>query len=410
MQNSLKAHYRLLLGLDKSWQVTDVSLDVAAKRVTLSLEHLGGRVVCPECSAACSLKDHAEERQWRHLDTMQFETILKARVPRCQCEKCGVKTAGVPWADKHSRFTLMFEAFAIDVLIASGSVKSAAALLGLGWDSTHGIMERAVKRGLAVRDLDGIRYAGIDEKSFGRGQDYVSVMTDGDNSRVIDVVPGRTEESADKLWDSLTIGQRKGIAAVSLDMWRAFENSAQTHAPQAAIVYDKFHIAKYLNEAVDKVRRKEHKQLLAEGDTRLTGTRSLWLHSPENLDEPRLEEFTALRKQQLETSRAWGLKDYFRWFWMHPDATTAQEFFDDWYSWAIRSRLAPMKKVARMLKSRLPNILTWFQHPISNAVSEGFNSRIQNLKSNARGFRSFENYTTRILFFCGKLTLKPTLK
>ena len=134
------------------------------------------------------------------------------------------------------------------------------------------------------------------------------------------------------------------------------------------------------------------------------------LHSPENLDEPRLEEFTSLRKQQLETSRAWGLKDYFRWFWMHPDAKTAKEFFDDWYSWAIRSRLAPMKKVARMLKSRLPNILTWFQHPISNAVSEGMNSRIQNLKSNARGFRSFDNYKTRILFFCGKLNLKPTLK
>jgi len=405
--NSLKAHYRTLLGLDESWTVADVELGVPEKRVTIALEFVGECVVCPECGAECSLKDHAAERQWRHLDTMQFETILTARAPRSSCDQCGVKTIAVPWAGKHSRFTLMFEAFAIDVLVAAGSVTSAAALLGLGWSSTHTIMERAVERGLAVRELDGIRYLGIDEKSFGRGQDYVSVMTDPESSRVIDVVPERTEEAADQLWQSLSAEQRAAVEAVSIDMWQAYENSVRSNAPAAEIVYDKFHIAKYLNEAVDKVRRAEHKQLQAEGDDRLTGTRQMWLFHPENLNETRNEQLASLKDQQLRTARAWGIKDYFRWFWANTDATSARDFFDDWYAWAIRSRLDPVKKVARMLKDRLDNILTWFRHPISNATAEGFNSRIQSIKSNARGFRNFTNYRTRILFFCGKLKLKP---
>ena len=407
LMDSLKAHYRALLGLDECWNVTGVCLDIAAKQVSIDLEFVGNRGICPECSGDCSLKDHAPQRQWRHLDTMQFETILSATVPRTACDQCGVRTIAVPWAAKHSRFTLMFEAFAIDVLVAAGSVKSAAELLRLGWGSTHTLMQRAVERGLAARELDGVRYVGIDEKSFGRGHDYVSVMTDPESSRVIDVVPERTEAAANSLWESLSESQRAAVAAVSIDMWQAYENSVRTHAPAAEIVYDKFHITKYLNEAVDQVRRAENKQLRSEGDDRLSGTRQLWLYHPENMDDSRNDQLAALRNQQLKTARAWGIKDYFRWFWVSRDAEEAQEFFAEWYAWAIRSRLAPVKRVARMLKSRLANIVTWFRHPISNATAEGFNSRIQSIKSNARGFRNFNNYRTRILFFCGKLKLKP---
>ena len=140
---------------------------------------------------------------------------------------------------------------------------------------------------------------------------------------------------------------------------------------------------------------------------RLRSRFSVW--TTENMDDSRNDQLAALRNQQLKTARAWGIKDYFRWFWVSRDAEEAQEFFAEWYAWAIRSRLAPVKRVARMLKSRLANIVTWFRHPISNATAEGFNSRIQSIKSNARGFRNFNNYRTRILFFCGKLKLKPLL-
>jgi len=302
----------------------------------------------------------------------------------------------------------MFEVFAIEVLQASSSVSAAATLLGLGWDSVHAIMERAVERGLERRQVDNVTQVGIDEKSFGRGQDYVSVMTDLDGSRVLEVVPGRDEESADKLWDSLPAEQIAKIEAVSIDMWQAFENSVRSHAPQAAIVHDKFHISKHLNEAVDKVRRQEHKSLKKEDDQRLTGTKHLWLFNPENIRDSRKEEFESLKNQELKTARAWAIKESFRWFWSYCYAGHARNFFKDWYSWASRSRLEPITKVAKMIKGRLENVLTYFKHRITNAMSEGYNSRIQAIKANARGFKNFDNYRTRILFFCGKLRLNST--
>ena len=408
--DALNLHYRQLLCLDENWNVSGVALSTEDKRVVISLEHVGIAVCCPQCQAEGPLKDHAPLRRWRHLDTMQFETILEARVPRVNCSQCGVKTVAVPWAAKHSRFTLLFEAFVIEVLQAASCTSRAAALLGLGWDSVHDIMRRAVERGLERRSVDEVKHLGIDEKSFGRGQDYVSLMTDLTESRVLEVVPGRDEAAAGALWESLPEDQRQQVEAVAIDMWQAFENSVQTHAPQADIVHDKFHIAKHLNEAVDKVRRQEHKALKQEGDERLTGTKQLWLFHPDRIHEHRQEEFEALKEQQLKTARAWALKEHFRWFWSYCYAGLAKKYFDDWYAWASRCRLKPMVKVAKMIKKRLANVLTYFKHRITNATSEGFNSRIQSLKSNARGFRNFDNYRIRILFFCGKLKLKPILK
>ena len=409
MDESLKGHYARLLGLGADWRVVRVDLAMDQKRVTIRLEHCGGPVACPECGNACTLHDHAQERTWRHLDTMQFETLLVAREPRCRCAACGVKTITPSWTDKHSHFTLMFEALAIDVLRASASLKAGAELLGLSWDQTQGIMNRAVERGLKRRELTGVKHVGLDEKSFGKGQDYVTTLTDLDGARVLEVVPGRTEADANKAWKTLPASQREGIEAAAIDMSAAYEKSVRANAPHADIVHDKFHVAKLLNESVDQVRRQEQKSLKAEGDKRLTGTRQLWLFAVENLDEERTGRLEALRRGDLRTGRAWAIKEYFRWFWQQEDEESGAEQFHDWYSWAIRSRLQPVKRVARTLKERLPNLLTWFAHRITNALSEGFNSVIQNLKANARGFRNFRNYRTRILFFCGKLELKPAL-
>ena len=405
--SKLTEHYRQLLGLDASWEVSEVSLSLEEKRVEIALVHRGGRVICPECDAKCSIADHAPERTWRHLDTMQFETVLRARTPRTKCKTCGVKTTTVPWAGKHSRFTLMFEAFAIEVLQACGNVKSAAGLLGLDWDSVHRMMERAVERGLACRELDSLQYAGIDEKSFCSGHSYVSILTDLTGHRVLEVVEDRTEEATDKLWKSLTDKQKGQIKAVAVDMWPAFANSIETNVPQAEIVHDRFHISKHLNDGVDKVRRQENKNLVKEGDERLKGTKHSWLFNPENMSEDRWIDFDALKEQELKTSRAWAIKEQFRWFWEYSYAENARKFFKQWYGWATRSQLKPITKVAKMLKKHLENTLTYFRHGITNAMSEGFNSRIQSIKSQARGFRAFENYRTRILFYCGKLKLMP---
>jgi transposase len=407
VMSKLTEHYSLLLGLDAAWEVSDVSLSLEENRVEILVTHVGGRVTCPECDGDCTIADHAPERTWRHLDTMQFETRLRARVPRANCKACGVKTTSVPWAGKHSRFTLLFEALAIHVIQACGNVKAAAGLLGLDWDSVHRIIERAVERGLERREVESLQYVGIDEKSFGRGHNYISLLVDLTGARVLEVVEGRTEEATDGLWKDLADEDKEQIEAVAVDMWPAFANSIATNAEQADIVHDRFHISKHLNDAVDKVRRQEHKELKKLGDDRLTGSKQWWLFNEENLSEDRRSEFEALRDQELKTSRAWAIKELFRCFWEYRYAGNARKFFNRWYGWATRSQLKPIIKVAKMLKRHLDNILTYFRHRITNAMSEGFNSRIQSIKSQARGFRAFNNYRTRILFYCGKLKLLP---
>ncbi len=356
----LSRHYHQLAGLNSDWAISHVQLDVQSQTLTLSLEFVGTRVVCPECGAECSMRDHAAERKWRHLDAMQFQTTLIARIPRCSCDRCGVKTISVPWTEKHSRFTLLFEACAM-----------------------------------------------IDGNRFGAGQGYVSVMTDIDQSRVLEVTADRTTDASDTLWKTLSEEQRSKVKPVCMDKWQAYETSTERNVPQARIVHDRLHVAKSLNEAVDKVRRTEHRELQRDGDDRLKGVRQILLFNPENVGGEKDEELAALRKSTLATGRAWSLKEMFRFFWQETDAVGGRAFFQSWYASAIRGRFDPVREVARMLKTRLDRILTWFASPISNGVAEGFNSRIQSIESAACGFRIFEHYRIRILFYCGKLSLKP---
>jgi transposase len=408
MDNELQKHYALLLGIGSPWEVKGVELKLADKQVDIELGwQWGAAAKCPECGRECSIHDRAPERTWRHLDTMQFTTLIRARTPRSNCPEHGVKTMQVPWAAPQGRFTLLFERFAVDVLLACASVSQACELLGLGWEAVHEIMRRAVERGLERRQLVQLKHLGMDEKSFKRGHSYITLLSDLEQSRVLDVVEERTAAAAEQLWATLTPEQKQSVEAVAVDMWEPFIQSIQQAVPEADIVHDKFHVSKYLGEAVDKVRRQEHKELLAQGDETLKGTRQLWLYNPQNFSPEQRKEFAELKDQQLKVARAWAAKELFSKFWEYQEEGWARRFFKDWFGWVSRSRLKPMTDVAGMLKRHLENLLTYLKHHITNAVTEGLNSKIQSIKSAARGFRNFKNYRTRILFFCGKLNLYP---
>jgi len=408
MDSELQKHYALLLGLGSPWEVKDVALKLAEKKVEIELGwQWGADAKCPECGRECSLHDSAPERTWRHLDTMQFITVIRARTPRANCPEHGVKTMAVPWAAPQGRFTLHFERFAVEVLLACANVQAGCELLGIGWETAHEIMKRAVARGLERRQLDQLKHLGLDEKSFKRGHSYITLLTDLEQARVLEVVEDRTAQAAGKLWDPLSPAQKAAVEAVAVDLWEPFIQSVRAQVPAADVVHDKFHVSKYLNEAVDKVRRQEHKELLAQGDETLTGSRQLWLYNPQNHSAEQASEFAALKELNLKVARAWAAKELFTQFWQYQAAGWARRFFKDWFGWISRSRLKPMIAVARMLKRHLENLLTYLKHRITNAVTEGLNSKIQSIKSAARGFRNFQNYRTRILFFCGKLDLYP---
>jgi len=181
------------------------------------------------------------------------------------------------------------------------------------------------------------------------------------------------------------------------------------HVPEAGgkIVSDKFHITQHLAKAVDQVRRAENKRLRAAGDERLKGTKYQWLTHPARFSRQAWREFRALREADLKTARAWALKESLMRLFEYRYTGAARRFFEMWSGWASRCRLAPMIRVARMLRGRLANVLTYLKHRVTNAVSEGLNARIQWVKATARGFRNQQNFIHAIYFHCGGLDLDP---
>jgi len=407
--HDLCRHYELLLGVEGPWQVQGVELDLEAKRVEIRLVVKAGHALtCGRCGQRAPGYDAGEERRWRHLDTMGFETQLCARVPRVNCPTHGVNTLRVPWAERNQRFTLMFEAFAIKVLEACATIQQAAELLRLDWRAVQAIMTRAVTRGLARRAQEALPYVGLDEKSFRRGQSYVSVMVDIGRGRVLEVMDGSDTAAARRLWAQYPAAQRQAVQGVAMDLSSAFMTATAEAVPHAEQVYDRYHLMELMVRAVDLVRRQEHRYLLRQGDKCLTGTRALWLFNPQHLAVPQQERLQQLRARAEQTGRAWAIKELLQELWRQPDEAHGRALFNEWYAWAIRSRLYPVKRVAKTFKLYLRGILAWFRHRITNAVTEGLNSTIQALKSMARGLRLFPHYRARILFYCGKLDLYPS--
>ena len=401
--------YQQLQGLTEPWRVEEATLRVAAREVEVRVgctETLWG---CPECQQRMHVHDY-EERRWRHLATCQFPTIIVARVPVMQCPEHGCQTVAVPWAEPYARCTRLFERLVIDVLLEC-SITGACAILGLSWDEADGIKQRAVQRGLARKVPAVMPRLCVDEKGLGGGQNYLTVVAQvtAQQTTVEYVAEERTQASLDGFWAGLTPAQLAGVEAVAMDMWQPYVRSTLAHLPAAAskIVHDPFHLVAYLNGAVNEVRRQEHRRLQAAGDATLTGTRQWWLYGLENVPPAVEPHFQTLRQLNLQTARAWGIKEVFRSFWLCADVPQARTYFANWYAWAIRSRLAPVKKVARMCKKHLPNILTFFVHRLTNGPLEGLNNKIQGLIKKAYGYRNKARFKADPFFHLGGLDLYP---
>jgi transposase len=405
-----KELYQQILGLNSPWTVSDVELDHKESEIRVKVDHPPGeKFCCPDCEAKLSCHDHTEERRWRHLDSCQFKTILIARIPRVKCPQHGVKNVSVPWAEKHSRFTIMFERFAIDVLLATQTVKGAMSILGTKWDQTWNIIVRAVRRGKQRKQVMAMPRIGIDEKAFKKGHSYITLLYDLDNSTVEAISEGNDADAAKACFSELSEEQIEAVEAIAMDMSAAYVKATKETIPlaESKIVHDRFHVMQLATKAVDKVRRGEHKKLKSEGDGRLTHSRYLWLKSQENLTENQRDLFEDAYTQQLETGKAWAYKEMLRDLWHHDDAASATDYFNDWYKRVIHTKLTPMKTVARSIKERLVNVVSYCTHRITNAVAEGMNSKIMSIKRRVGGFRNVGNFKTAIFFYCGGLELYP---
>lgn len=352
----------------------------------------------------------SEQRRWRHLDSCQFKTLVVADVPRVKCEVHGTQMVQVPWAEPRSRFTALFERLAIDVL-GECSTSAACEILRVSWDEADGIKQRAINRGLRRRRPEPIKRVCVDEKSVGWGHQYVTVVScaDGPRARVLAVEDGREEESLSRFWKTLTPQQRAGVETVAMDMWEPFWKSTVEYVPGAAekIVYDNFHLARYMNRAVDEVRRTERLFQDATGQDILKGTRQLWLYGVENVPRRWASRFKALRQVATKTARAWKVKELLRSFWSCENETDALAFFCQWCREGMATRLEPVKKVVRLFRKYWSNIVTYFRYHLSNAASEGLNNRIQQVIQKACGYRNRDRFKRDVLFHLGGLQLYP---
>jgi len=293
------ALYQYLLGLQSPWTVSRVNLDLNKQRVDVWAEHSEeAKWLCPHCAETLPLYDHAEERTWRHLDSCQFQTYLHASIPRVTCGKHGVVQVLVPWAAPRSRFTLLFERLAIDVLHQC-DVSGATRILRISWDEAWGVMQRAVTRGRARKQARTVRRIGVDEKAAAKGHKYLTLVCDLDEGTVEHIAEDRKQESLDSYYAGLTQEQLDGIEAIAMDMWEPYIQATRAQVPEAddKIVFDRFHVMGYISKAVDTVRKQEHRDLMASGDETLKGSKYLWLYSREHVPERRRDECAALRRQ-----------------------------------------------------------------------------------------------------------------
>jgi transposase len=400
--------YAQILGVHAPWQVTAVELRIEAGEVEVSVDHTTPEsLVCPECGRRARRYD-TRKRSWRHLPTCQYRTVLSAEVPRVRCSEHGVKTIGVPWSDPGSGFTALFEALIIDWRLAANT-SAVAKLLGLTWDEVDGVMQRAVRRGLDRRELTPARCIGVDETSFQKRHEYVTVVADLEKGVVHHVSDGQDSAALESYYGSLSSEALAAIEQVAMDMSAAYIAATEKALPEAhsKIAFDKFHVAMNLGKAVDQVRRDERRRLVEMGDSTLKGTLHLWRVHPDRLTPDQVARLKTLARVAKQTARAWEPKELAMMVWDCSSKQDAEEFFEAWYKRAIRSRLRPVRRIAKTLRKNLYGVLNAIVSGVTNARLEGINNVIQGLKRSARGFRNRERFRTAIYFHLGGLSLYP---
>jgi transposase len=400
----MSALFTLALGLQAPWKVAGLTFDQTASRLDLRVDFAAGSTFpCPECQAASKVHDTAE-KTWRHLNFFQHQTYLSARQPRVDCASHGVKLVAVPWARPGSGFTLMFEAFVL--LLAQNMPMAAVARVVREHDTRlWRIVKHHVEDGLSRLDLSGVRRVGLDETSRARGHDYLTLFVDADAARVIGIVLDRSAEvvAEFKEWFVERGGDPERVTDFSLDMSPAYIKGVAESFPKAKQTFDKFHVIKLANDAVDEVRREEQRTLKA---PELKKTRFLFLRNEKNLSEAQKERLDAARAVARKTSRAYFHRETLQELYRQPDATAAAAFFKRWHRGASRCRLKPVRRVAKTLKDHLAGLLRWFDSRVTNALLEGFSSLVQAAKAAARGYRNANYMALMIYLRLGKLDLR----
>jgi transposase len=396
-----------VLALPEPWVIVGAELDKARMKVEVRVVHEGSRAPCPECSADSPRHD-SQERKWRHLDLCDHQTWIVCEVPRVKCQEHGVRKMNVPWADGWSRFTARFECVIIDWLLEA-SMSAVARNFGLSWDQVYGIQQRAVVRGLARRARINPTRIGVDETSFQKRHEYVTIVCDLEGGKVLHVADGRSKSSLDSFFEGLDQEQLCSIEVVAMDMHAPFIYSAARFVPNLAdkLCFDRFHVAQLFSRAIDNTRRSENKRLMAEGDSSLKGTRYTWLRSQRELPRRLRKQLADLLQSTTQISKVWAIKEAASKLWHYKTRAWARKAWLQLCKAALKFDIPALTKTVDTVLNHMLGIVNAIVLRATNARSESINSQVQSLKRRANGYRNRARFRDAIMFHLGGLDLYP---
>lgn len=394
------------IGVQSPWDVASVEFSKENKRLDVTVEYRKGtKFSCPNCNSENVDIYDRETRSWRHLNHFQHDTYIHACVSRIWCHDCskhkggGVLTIEIPWARKRGHFTYGFEGFVLQIA-REMPVLAVARLVGEHDTRIWRIVNHYVKQARESQDFSDVHHIAVDETSTARGHNYVTVIADTTQKRVIFVTPGKDSSTFERFVEDFGLhgGDASQIETVCSDMSPAFISGVQKQFPEASLTFDKFHVTKVIGEVVDKVRREEQRT-----QPLLKQSRYIWLKNERNLTSKQKSLLEQLRYLNLKTAKAYRMMMTFKELWTQPQEI-AKMFLDKWYFWATHSRLQPMIDVAKTIRRHQDGILSWFKSGANNALLESMNSLIQAMKRRAKGYRNVENYISIIYLLLGKLS------
>ena len=394
--------FSMALGLQTPWEVKDISFNTdESKQKELHLQigfSVGSRF--PDATgAACPVHDTVS-REWQHLNFFEHNCFLHCAVPRIKTSEGKVETVSVPWARPGSGFTLLFEAFALALIEREMPVNRVAEVLGVNPQRVWTVFNHWIEKARELDDPSTITRLGVDETSIKKGHNYVTLGVDLDAGRVIHVCEGKGKATLKNIKQHL---ENKGAPAqqvkqLSMDLSPAFIAGAAASFPSAAITFDRFHVVKLLNEAMDKVRKAERKEHDA-----LKGQKYTFLKNRKNLSDKQEKALAELIQLYPTLGEAYRLKVLFNDLWDMPNKPAANAFLQQWCDEVNNAKIPAFMAFAKTVKAHWSGIVHFVESRITNGILEGINSKVQLAKRRARGFRNPKNFINMIYFLCGKM-------
>jgi len=394
--------FDMALGLQAPWQVEDISFgsdESKSKELHLHIGFPAGTRFLDESGVPCPVHDKVE-REWQHLNFFEHHCFLHCAAPRIKTSDGKVVTVNVPWARPGSGFTLLFEAFAMALIEREMPVNRVAEILGVNPQRVWTVFNHWIEKARQSDDVSTITRLGVDETSSKKGHKYVTLGVDLDASRVIHVCEGKGKATLKSIKEHL---ENKGVpddqvTQLSMDLSPSFIAGATTYFPDAEITFDRFHVVKLLNEAMDKVRKDERKE-----HDELKGHKYTFLKNRQNLSDKKEKSLAEMIQLYPTLGEAYRLKVLFNDLWEMPDKSAACAFLTEWCNEVEAAKIPAFMTFAKTVKAHWSGIVHFVESHITNGILEGINSKVQLAKRRARGYRNIHNFINMIYFLCGKM-------